>query len=136
MDQYLMIKRNVSCAMVKESYVAILAEIWSIPLSLPMQFLKEEAELFLCKGHTNINEYDKVSRLIRDLSLYSVSLNGNTVDRGSQAGPERIIGGLVRCILEHDRTFPYVASCEGLVLLSEVQAIIYARDVLLTCTRT
>jgi len=81
----------------------------------------------------------------KDLKKVSVSINGFVVKGKSGWGPERIVGALTRCILELDKstiaeqrenktaTTMTNNPQRDLARITEVQAIAFARDLLLAC---
>jgi hypothetical protein len=83
----------------------------------------------------------------KDLKKVSVSINGFVVKGKSGWGPERIVGALTRCILELDRsvlvkaqlqenrnaTVPMNHRLPDSARITEVQAMSFARDLLLAC---
>lgn len=86
----------------------------------------------------------------RSLGQTTMSLNGITVPRGSPSASTRIVGSLTRCILEHDKAFwcatvddeddfgppmPSDSNSNGSIFVSELQAVSYARNILLAVLR-
>jgi hypothetical protein len=83
----------------------------------------------------------------KDLKKVSVSINGFVVKGKSGWGPERIVGAITRCILELDKSAiisaqqrekkPSTVSMNNpqhdATRISEVQAVAFARDLLLAC---
>lgn len=80
----------------------------------------------------------------KDLKKESVYINGFVVKGDSGWGPERIVGALTRSILDFDRSqqhdtggFSSTNNNHMLLLdsrITEVQAIMFARDILLACS--
>jgi PH domain len=76
----------------------------------------------------------------KNMNQTTFSINGLTVHRNTQFASERIVGALTRCILEYDKA--YVASDERendtteTTFITELQAVSYARHILLTVLRS
>ena len=81
-----------------------------------------------------------ITEFWKNMNQITFSINGIIVPRNTQLASERIVGALTRCILEYDKE--YCASEEreidGLesTFISELQAISYARHILLTVLRS
>jgi hypothetical protein len=82
----------------------------------------------------------------KDLEKLSVSINGFFIRGESGWGPERIVGALTRCILDFDKSALVAAKAQQQqdvvattisynqsTRITEVQAITFARDILLAC---
>jgi len=87
----------------------------------------------------------------KNMGQTTFSINGLTVPRNSQLASERIVGALTRCILEFDKAFLAAAEAENdegttsdIIMIptdassqiSELQAVSYARNILLNVLRS
>ena len=140
--------KSVLQAKNKVEYTDSLMSLWGNTLRLPINWI-EEALVRLdddMKPKNLVCSLDRVTTLDLwgILSRESYFINGYKLKGGSGYGPERIVGVLVRCILEHDRTdqisellntehshHPACTKRSCKSSMTEVQAISYARDVLL-----
>lgn len=86
-----------------------------------------------------------ISEFWKNMSQTTFSINGFTVPKASQFASERIVGALTRCILEFDKAFVSADEREdgaevlldsSQLQISELQAISYARHILLTVLRS
>jgi PH domain len=76
----------------------------------------------------------------KNMNQTTFSINGLTVRRNSQLASERIVGALTRCILEYDKAFASTDEREydgvETTYITELQAISYARNILLAVLRS
>ncbi len=116
----------------------------SSALRVPMKwirenYLKEESKEEPLKDHERIKHV--VREFWKNLCNTSVVLNGHSVEADSIYSGERVIGALSRCILEFDKVenttdFDQVFNSlkrsrkEGNTSITELQAVLYARNIL------
>jgi PH domain len=81
-----------------------------------------------------------IAEFWKNMNQTTFSINGLTVSRNTQLSSERIVGALTRCILEYDKEYvaSYGRDVDGAesTYISELQAISYARHILLTVLRS
>jgi len=150
-DQYLKIQAATKAATSEAAYVSAITPIWNTSLCIPVQRIREQAETVATFDSPDNSRHHvfrtRLGGFWDDLSRNSLSLNGHVLLGESKYGPERMMGALTRCILEFDR----VASEKDAATdrragnfrragpdrsnpaeqMTEVQAISYARDILL-----
>eukprot|EP00550_Attheya_septentrionalis_P000780 CAMPEP_0198288366 /NCGR_PEP_ID=MMETSP1449-20131203/6879_1 /TAXON_ID=420275 /ORGANISM="Attheya septentrionalis, Strain CCMP2084" /LENGTH=1055 /DNA_ID=CAMNT_0043986483 /DNA_START=287 /DNA_END=3454 /DNA_ORIENTATION=- len=149
LNQYHRLKTHFQTSqMTKHSYLEALGKVWETSLRVPVQWIREQVE-----GTATISSLvpeDREQRSIsstihnftQDLKRQTVSINGHAIQGDRGHGPEVIIGALSRCILEWNRV-AHIASerTSGEEIpskqveqqqMSELQAITYARDVLMS----
>ncbi len=113
-------------------------------LRVPMKwirdnYLKEESKEQPLKDHERIKQV--VREFWKNLCNTSVVLNGHAVEADGIYSGERVIGALSRCILEFDKVenttdFDQVFNSlkrsrrEGNTSITELQAVLYARNIL------
>eukprot|EP00531_Pseudo-nitzschia_arenysensis_P017447 CAMPEP_0116151002 /NCGR_PEP_ID=MMETSP0329-20121206/19862_1 /TAXON_ID=697910 /ORGANISM="Pseudo-nitzschia arenysensis, Strain B593" /LENGTH=1098 /DNA_ID=CAMNT_0003647581 /DNA_START=94 /DNA_END=3391 /DNA_ORIENTATION=- len=116
----------------------------SSALRVPMKwirdnYLKEESKEEPLKDHERIKHV--VREFWKNLCNTSVVLNGHSVEADGIYSGERVIGALSRCILEFDKVenttdFDQVFNSlkrsrrEGNTSITELQAVLYARNIL------
>lgn len=162
LEQYVEVQGAVKKSNTREAYMRALSALM-IPLSLaktsgmptlsppksldvPVQWIKEQVEVASggASGNTRAFREEGVStgiaQLWKDMARDSITINGELYKGDAGHGPERIVGGLTRCIVSHDRSAPQNASSGAAYRrkfgITEAQAVSYARDVLLACNRT
>eukprot|EP00522_Entomoneis_paludosa_P016092 CAMPEP_0172463716 /NCGR_PEP_ID=MMETSP1065-20121228/48158_1 /TAXON_ID=265537 /ORGANISM="Amphiprora paludosa, Strain CCMP125" /LENGTH=1123 /DNA_ID=CAMNT_0013219733 /DNA_START=144 /DNA_END=3515 /DNA_ORIENTATION=- len=72
------------------------------------------------------------------MSTTSFAVNGLAITSDIPYAPERIFGSLTRCILEFDRAFIQESEIdlESATVISDLQSVSYAREILVTVLRT
>ena len=133
-----------------ESIQAAMKELAS--LQVPVQWVQEQIENDLSPlllGTLKPPKFGRspqkllkssIAEFWKNMNQTTFSINGLTVHRNTQLASERIIGALTRCILEYDKE--YCASEEREIdgiettYISELQALSYARHILLTVLRS
>ena len=116
----------------------------SSALRVPMKwirdnYLKEESKEEPLKDHERIKHV--VREFWKNLCNTSIVLNGHTVEADGIYSGERVIGALSRCILEFDKVentkdFDQIFNSlkrslrEGNTSITELQAVLYARNIL------
>jgi PH domain len=82
-----------------------------------------------------------IAEFWKNMARTTFSINGLTVPRHSQLASERVVGALTRCILEFDKAFASDDTNESSAdatptHISELQAVSYARHILLAVLRS
>jgi hypothetical protein len=147
LDEFLSVQQNIRSSKSEEDYRKALASVMESALTVPVVWVKEHVEAFNSaeqKADPDGDCSDFTSQFWRNLRREVVSINGFILDGSSGRGTERIVGALTRCILDFDRSNGRALLAkhreEGTAYMeyesvSEVQAICYARDILLSCFR-
>ena len=141
LERYLKIQKEIKNSTSKDTYLGALSKLLGLKLNVPVQWITEQA--------TAADENDKafyednasgVDQLWKDLLRDTVSINGELFQGRSGHSPEKIIGALTRNMMEFDRTSPLHAAdheqSRRKNLISELQALSFARDILLSGNRT
>jgi hypothetical protein len=141
LETYLKVQRDVKNASNKLSYVGALAHIIGQTLNVPVKWISEQ-------HHLNAEEAEKafredtvttgVNQLWKDLARDTVKINGELITGGCGHAPERIVGAVTREILRMDRSSPLRPEDPSFPWkgVTELQALSFARDILLSCNRT
>jgi len=150
LEQYLQIRQATQIATTKDEYISALQTLEDQPMKVPVQWIR----LQLSDNNNNtlsntaFHELDvstSVEQLWKDLLRDSVKFNNEEVLVGDAFhGPERIVGRLTQLILSscdavmQDNSNDYMeqSSSNNQSVISEAQAIRYARDILLASNRT
>lgn len=146
--RYKSMRQNILKAKTNMEYRCALNTLFDDPLSLHVDWIQEEMRK--SGDDTHLNSFSQPPHHVTTRDLWKIirrtsySMNENILHGCSSYGPERIIGGLVRCILEFDKINGTMNASDGdnscdstakngscNVPLTEVQAISYARDILL-----
>jgi len=95
------IQKSVNRAKNKDAYLNSFFNLWGNSIKLPLQIFKEEG-----KSLSTVKKAmsPSTSQLWKLLGRGSYSINGHYLKGDVAYGPEKIIGALIRCILEYDRT--------------------------------
>ena len=137
---YLRVQRDIKNSASKQSYVAALSPLLGTTLNVPVKWITQQTGM--------LEETDRafgdeglsggVHQLWKDLSRDTVSINGELIKGGSGHAPERIIGTLARAVMSMDRTSPLLCSQGEFNIhwVTELQAMSFARDILLSGNRT
>lgn len=155
-DQYLRLQASVKKASTKDDYLSSFSNLWGKSLRLPMQWIREHVEgkefeetgvsssSYCLRPSLENGSRASLSQFWHGLLRGPVVINGHMLNGDSGHGPERIVGALSRCILEFDKSATSMrwtrgkgrdeSNTESLEHISEVQAISYARDVLMACS--
>lgn len=143
LERYLKIQKEIKNSTTKKLYVGALSKLMGPSLNVPVQWITEQA--------TAADENDKafhednvsscVDQLWKDLQRDTVLINGDLFQGGSGHSPEKIIGALTRHIMGFDRSSPlHIVDIDhsngNRNLISELQALSFARDILLSGNRT
>ena len=156
-DQYLKIQTATKAATSEAAYISAVTPLWNTTLCIPVQRIREQAETVATFDSPDNSRHHEARTRLQvfwdDLSHNSLSLNGHTLLGEHKYGPERMMGALTRCILEYDRLAnekdaaapdrrtgnfrrASTVSSSAAEQMTEVQAIGYARDILLGCNRS
>lgn len=141
LETYLRVQRDVKNASNKQTYVGALAHIVGMTLNVPVKWISEQNHLNAEEAENAFREdalTTGVNQLWKDLARDSVKINGDLITGGSGHAPERIVGAVTREILRMDRSSPLRPADPSFVWkgVTELQALSFARDVLLSCNRT
>lgn len=120
-SRYLKSQAALKNALSKEKYLSAISPLWGTRITLPTQFLRDQTKTYAGSGAAGLS-----SRLWRDMLGGVFSINGHELKGDGAYGPERIIGALVRCILDMDRAAALPSK------ITELQAISYARNIILS----
>jgi hypothetical protein len=148
LDKYLAVQQQLKSACKKQAYMGGLSILWRDPLRIPVQWIRikmggntaatEASGGFHAFHEEGTNQ--SIQQLWKDLVRDSVSINDHIIRGGDGHGPERILGTLTKCILDHDESRLKQSSASHSVRrkhqMNESQGISYARDILLACNRT
>ncbi|CAB9515098.1 expressed unknown protein [Seminavis robusta] len=72
-----------------------------------------------------------IAEFWESMTCYDFAINGHVIDKDSPCAAERIVGSLVRCILDYDRSFAESNEVPPANRISELDAVSYARSILL-----
>ena len=136
LDRYLRIQKELKQGQTKQAYVTPLGMLVGKEINVPVQWLTEQQTDDENFKEDNVSK--GVDQLWKDLARDSLQINGDKFLGGSGHAVERIVGALVRKIMQFDRSSPLRenSTASGLASITEVQAIAFARDVLLSGNRT
>ena len=128
-DTYRTLQSNVRWSLSKGEYMLHLGDLKKLKIQLPIQWVNEEANVAEEFEAPNLSKLKTID-FWKFLDKQSLVINGHEIPSGSLHGPEQIIGALSRCILEYDHSSQEEHARHD---LREVQAVSYARDVLVAC---
>ncbi len=141
LEQYLAIRAATQAANSKDQYLGALSCLHEKSITVPVQWIKLQVDKTPAASFSETEISFGVEQLWKDLLRDSVEINGEIIKGDSFHGPDRIIGQLARQILSSDNAL-LPGNHTSLQLdgtrnrITEVQAISYARDILLACDRT
>jgi ElaB/YqjD/DUF883 family membrane-anchored ribosome-binding protein len=119
-ERFSRMQNNLRLCCDKEAYLALIGEMWDTDVRLPTAFQSVR------------NETDTKVRSAADfwkfLGKTTVVLNGHAIPADSIHSAERVVGALSRSMLEYGRSGDHTKEH----LLTEIQALSYARDVLMS----
>mmetsp|Transcript_6439 Transcript_6439/g.9393 ORF Transcript_6439/g.9393 Transcript_6439/m.9393 type:complete len:926 (+) Transcript_6439:267-3044(+) len=142
MQDFLDVQNAFKSASSKEDYLNALSHHWGVATCVPVEWVRNRFLKSTRNGTDHRRDssafYEEiisssVVQLWKDLQRDNVSINGELYSGGNVDGPERIIGALTRTMMEFDKSSPTFRSKSQ---LTEIQAIAFARDILLACNRT
>lgn len=141
LETYLKIQREVKNASNKQGYVWALSNIIDKPLNVPVKWISEQNHLTAEETELAFREdavTTGVNQLWKDLARDTVQINDDLIKGGSGQAPERIVGAVTREILRMDRSSPLRPKDPSFIWkgVTELQALSFARDILLSCNRT
>jgi PH domain len=134
---YLRLQSYLRSIHTKTEYVDGLREVLNHPIKVPVKWIAKQALLSdQAEGNNAFLEQEvdlSVEQLWRDLQRDSVCIDGK-VYRGDHPtqGPERILGALMRRILQTAAASPTTTRTDW----TQAQALSFARDILLSGNRT
>ncbi|KAL3772658.1 hypothetical protein ACHAW5_008608 [Stephanodiscus triporus] len=129
LEQYLEIRAATQAADSKDQYLGALSCLRGKSITVPVQWIKSQVDDTPAASFVETEISSGIDQLWKDLLRDSVEINGEVIKGDSLNGPERVVGQLTQHILGN-----HVSS--QLDIITEVQAISYARDILLACDRT
>ena len=140
LEIYLKIQREIRNAYTKQAYVGALMPIVGKTLNVPVRWISEQNHLTedTEQAFREVAVTTGVNQLWKDLARDSVQVNGELFKGGSGNAPERIVGAVTREIMRMDRSSPLRPEDASFVWkgVTELQALSFARDILLSCNRT
>jgi len=110
-------------------------------IQVPIQWLRDELKGETClkkkkikrkKSTPFLSPKSSIDHFWKTMRRHSFSVNGFVISRDSGASVERVIGSLVRCILEFDQAFDDNMKGNKQSEISELQSLSYAREILLS----
>ena len=138
LDQFQATQTKLRQARTEGEYMFSLEKLFQSNIRIPVQWVRDRAvddfdaqsvRRLVTSAQKRMNT--SVTDLWKSLKKETVSINGCEVQASSAHAAERIVGALSRCILEFDKSSPV----ESRVPMSELQAISYARDVVMAVLR-
>jgi len=126
-EQFINRQAAVREAKCRADYLDSFSGLWNYSLSIPVFWIREQMNSDVAFQEEGIAS---ISQLWKDLKRDTVSINGDVLI-GDENGPERIFGSLTTKILACNKKNVHVESS-----VSEMQAISFARDILLASNRT
>jgi hypothetical protein len=162
LDSYQQLKEALRKADTQVTYLeAIQSTIQSLSqqnltsLQLPVQWVRDQVQDGtatsqsidrILRNSTHLSSPQKllkssIADFWRNMGETTFSINGLTVPRTNPMSSERIMGALTRCLLEFDKSFvPDEPDADGdnasAGTMSELQAVSYARNILLSILRS
>ena len=148
LDKYIAVQQQLKSSSTKQAYMGGLSILWRDPLRIPVQWIRIKIGGLMSPtssfgGFHAFHEgeaYQSIQQLWKDLVRDSVSINDSVIRGGDGHGPERILGSLTKCIMDHDearlKNSGITNTARRKIQMNEAQGISYARDILLACNRT
>jgi hypothetical protein len=136
LDQFQETQSNLAQARSPDVYKSFIDEVLQTNIRIPVKWVREQATgVYGSSRHMLLGssaQKHMVTGFWKSLKGETVSINGHEVSSNSPHAPERVVGALSRCILEFDKSSPLAA----VVPMTELQAISYARDVIMAVLRS
>jgi hypothetical protein len=128
-DTYRALQTSLRWSLSKGEYLLHFGDVTKLKLQIPVQWTYEETNEW---DEREIQKQSKPKAIDfwKFLDKQTFVINGHEILGGSLHGRERTIGALSRCILEYDHSSQEEHAQHDLL---EVQAVSYARDVLVAC---
>lgn len=141
LEQYLDIRGAIHVATTKEDYCAAVSRLRDNSITVPVQWIKSQLDDAIARSYFVENEISScVEQLWKDLLRDTVEINGEILLGDSFHGPERIVGKLTQQIFSPPSSDGSLKGSQRNILnqhlITEVQSIAYARDILLASGRT
>lgn len=122
----------------RDDYLSRVDELLRTNIRIPVQWVSDRANLG--RGNRSMKPTSASAQMSRSSVGFwkslqeedTVSINGCAVSASSPHATERLIGALSRCILEFDKSYPI----DGHVEMTELQALSFARDVMMNVLRS
>lgn len=160
MDNFLHLRSEIGRSNTHTDYRAAVRQVADHPIQVPVRWVQD-----LPLALSGIGEVDKdttdaprenktkrgrdadpshksvqksIAQFWKDMRGTTFGVNGIVIPRESPLAAERIVGALTRCIMEFDHAFAEESEIdmEPASLISELQALSYTRDILLSVFRT
>jgi len=137
LDQFEGIQMTLFGAETRDEYISCVEELLQTNIRIPAQWVRDRVNMnngtqSTTASSASAQKRSSVTGFWKSLKQDNFSINGCVVSGSSPHAAERIIGALSRCILELDKSSPV----EGHVQMSELQALSFARDVMMTVLRS
>jgi len=138
-ERYIIAQKQIQNSRVINEYLTAFDLLCDRPLHVPYRLISKEQN---CIGRVDL------SQLWKQMSRESFTINDHVLRGDGAYGPERILGGLTRCILEYDNlnhgnvsngddlSIPSNEMRKAGILISELQAIYFSRDILASCSNS
>lgn len=158
MDAYLHLRSQVQNIDVHMDYKIAVRLATETPIQVPVRWIRDlpaalggregkalpeipSPEKVKRAGHSgpsHRNVQKTIAQFWKDMQGTTFGVNGYVVPRDTPFSAERVVGALTRCILEFDHAFAEESEIDmdPASLISELQALSYTRDVLLSVFRT
>uniref|UniRef100_A0A7S3NZK4 PH domain-containing protein n=1 Tax=Amphora coffeiformis TaxID=265554 RepID=A0A7S3NZK4_9STRA len=158
MDSYLQLRNQIQSLDTQYEYKSVIRLATENPIQVPVRWIRDspfalggpegkgvpniqssnKTNLARHTGPSHRNVQKSIAQFWNDMRGTTFGVNGFVVPRDSPLAAERIVGALSRCILEFDRAFAEESEIDmdPTSLISELQALSYTRDILLSVFRT
>jgi len=134
LKQYIQVGEACAKAKTKAEYLLALEPLRGKSITVPVQWIKSQLDDTPAASAFLENDISScVEQLWKDLVRDSVEINGHVLTGESFHGPDRIVGRLTQQILFSDRS---QNNSEVANRITESQAVLYARNILLGADRT
>lgn len=136
MERYIKVRQLLQSAKSKDEYSNALSSLNDEGhMTVPVEWIKSQIDDRPGNAFIEHEISCCVEQLWKDLCRDSVEINGEILMGDAFRGPDRILGTLTRQILHHGYTSGD-CTASNLDLITEAQAVSYARDILLSSDRT
>jgi hypothetical protein len=158
MDAYLQLQSKINALDVHLDYTAAVGNLAASPIQVPVRWIRDLPTMGVNRGtsasaaghmsdklkpsrhsgpsHKNVQ--NSIHQFWKNMRQTTFGVNGIVVPKESPLAAERIVGALTRCILEFDHAFAEESEIDmdPANLISELQALSYTRDILLSVSRS
>jgi len=158
MDSYLQLRNQIHSLDSPYGYKSVIRLATDSPIQVPVRWIRDspvalggsegkdvsnahssnKTNVARHTGPSHRNVQKSIAQFWNDMRGTTFGVNGFVVPRDTPLAAERIVGALSRCILEFDRAFAEESEIDmdPTSLISELQALSYTRDILLSVFRT